>query len=254
MSARVETIGAATLILGDCRQIVPTLPRPAALIGDPPYGIGYERGGGGRGVQAGRRKIWGTIVGDEADFDPTPWLDAADAVVLWGANHFARHLPRGRWLAWNKLGNHEPWDSFSDVEFAWCNRRGNDKIFSLLWKGIAQGEKIDNGERHHPTMKPRALMEWCITQARVLPGGAILDPWMGSGTTLIAAIRRGHPCTGVEIDPVHYETALRRVEAAARQADLFVPPPRRAPDLDAAYQRAGPDLFTRAAPDAGAVP
>ena len=218
---RRETIGLATLYLGDCREIAPLLPRPAAVISDPPYGIGYVRGGGGRGFQAGRRKVWSEIVGDDADFDPSPWLTCADAVLLWGANHFARALPRGRWLAWNKLGGLEPWDSFSDVEFAWCNARGNDKIFSLLWKGLAQGEKMNNGERHHPSMKPIALMRWCIEQAKVPPGGTILDPYMGSGSTGVAAVQMRHPFIGVEIEERYFEIACRRIAEAQRQSDLF---------------------------------
>jgi site-specific DNA-methyltransferase (adenine-specific)/modification methylase len=77
----------------------------------------------------------------------------------------------------------------------------------------------------HPTQKPVSLMAWCIAQARVPAGGVILDPWMGAGSTGVAAVMAGHPFVGIECEPVYFETALRRIEAASRQADLFAPVP-----------------------------
>ena len=128
---------------------------------------------------------------------------------MWGANHYAQRLPRGRWLAWNKLGHCEPWDSFSDVEFAWCSERGADRIFSLLWKGLAQGEKIGGGERFHPTMKPIALMQWCLG---FLPDAeTILDPFMGSGTTLRAAKDLRRKAIGIELEEKYCEIAVKRL-------------------------------------------
>lgn len=218
---RVEQIGLATLYLGDCREIAPTLPRPTAVISDPPYGIAYEKGAGGKaGAYAGpvKRNIE-PIAGDADPFDPTPWIGAADAVLLWGANHYAQRLPHGRWLAWNKLGGMEPWDSFSDVEFAWHNQRGAERIFSHLWKGLCQagaGERRD-----HPTQKPVALMRWCIEQAKVPPGGVILDPYMGSGSTGVAAVEMRHPFIGIEIEEQYFSIACRRIEHAQRQGDLL---------------------------------
>jgi site-specific DNA-methyltransferase (adenine-specific)/modification methylase len=234
--SRIEKIGLATLHLGDCREIAPTLARPAAVISDPPYGIGYKRGVSGGGLHS-RRNVTAAhdaaalhvsaidinalqpIVGDDAPFEPAPWLDMGDTVLLWGANHYAQRLPHGRWLAWNKLGGMEPWDSFSDVEFAWHNQRGADRIFSHLWKGLCQagaGEKRD-----HPTQKPVPLMAWCIDQARVPPGGVILDPYMGSGSTGVAAVQMRHPFIGIEIEPRYFDIACRRIEEAQRQGDMF---------------------------------
>jgi site-specific DNA-methyltransferase (adenine-specific) len=201
------------------------------VVGVPPKGKGYSRGATGKSRTAkhrgeGRNKHARIkIVGDDVPFDPSYLVDAADNVVLWGANHFAARLPHGRWLAWNKLGDMEPWDSFSDVEFAWHNRRGADRIFSLLWKGLCQGVRDDGGLRAHPTQKPVALMHWCIEQAKVCAGGVILDPYMGSGTTGVAAVQMGHPFVGIEIEPRYLDVACRRIEAAQRQADMFVRQP-----------------------------
>ena len=217
---REEQIGDCRLILGDCREILPTLPRVDAVVTDPPYGIGFEKGSGGRGIHSsktGGRNI-GPIVGDDTPFDPAPWL-AFENVILWGANHFAARLPHGRWLAWNKLGDMEPWDSFSDVEFAWQNIRASDRIFSHLWKGLCQagaGEK-----RFHPTAKPVALMRWCIGH---LPFGCetILDPFMGSGTTGVACVKLGRKFIGIEIEPKYFDIACRRIEEEQRQGDMFL--------------------------------
>ena len=211
---QIEHIGDATLYLGDCREILPTLGKVDAVVTDPPYGIAHVRGAGGLGKHT-RRNI-APIHGDDAPFNPTPWL--AWPCILWGANHYAQRLPHGRWLAWNKLGDLQPWDSFSDVELAWQNTRAADRIFSLLWKGICRDEKADNGARGHPTQKPVALMEWCLG---FVEGETILDPFMGSGTTGVACMNLGRSFIGIEREPSYFDIACRRIEDAQRQGRLI---------------------------------
>jgi site-specific DNA-methyltransferase (adenine-specific)/modification methylase len=220
---RVERIGDCTLYLGDCLEIMPTLGPVDAVVTDPPYGIGHKAHSN-TALQNGKPRIKAyadaKIEGDSADFDPSPWLNFPD-VILWGANHYAQALPRGRWLVWNKLGHVEPWDSFSDVEIAWHNRRGSDRIFSLLWKGLAQGEKAGGGTRFHPTMKPIGLMMWCLSF--VPDAKTILDPFMGSGTTGVACVKLGRKFIGIEIDEAYFNIACERIRDASH--DLFVTPP-----------------------------
>lgn len=215
---RKEVIGDATLYLGDCREIAGAWSRSSAVVSDPPYGIDYAHAGGGGGKHTVRNT--GPIAGDAEPFDPAPWL-CFETVILWGGNHFSARLPHGRWLAWDKLAGMKAFDSFSDVEFAWMNGRGKDRIFSHLWKGICQASEKD-GRREHPTQKPVALMEWCIG---FTPQGArIIDPFMGSGTTGVAAMRMGRKFVGVEIDPRFFDVACRRIaEECARPS--FLPPP-----------------------------
>jgi site-specific DNA-methyltransferase (adenine-specific)/modification methylase len=217
--AEPVTIGDAVLYLGDCREILPTLGRVDAVVTDPPYGIAYERGGGGNGKH--NRRNDAPIIGDGRPFDPVPWM--AWPCILWGANHYAAQLPHGRWLAWNKLGDLQPWDDFCDVEFAWQNIRAADRIFNLMWKGIVQGEKTNGGTRSHPTQKPVALMEWCI--GFIPDAEVILDPFMGSGTTGVAAVQLGRKFIGIEIEPKYFDIACRRIEEATRQGDLFIERP-----------------------------
>ncbi len=212
---REERIGGQRLIQGDCLEVMPLLGKVDAVVTDPPYGIGYKPGKAGKGEHS--RRNLKPIFGDETPFDPSPFL--SKDCILWGANHYAQRLPHGRWLAWNKLGHMEPWDSFSDVEFAWQNIRAADRIFSHLWKGICQtgqGQK-----RYHTTQKPVALMEWCLG---FLPAArTILDPFMGSGTTLVACQRMGRQGIGIELDPEYFDIACRRVDEVARQPDLLIP-------------------------------
>ncbi len=223
--SRVERIGDAVLYLGRCEDIVPTLARPAALIGDPPYGMGWDTkstrfSGGHRDSVARRgqgRADWGNVIADDQPFDPTPWLDFPH-VVLWGANHFGQRLPVGTTLVWIKRFDHAFGSFLSDAEVAWV--RGNHGVYCRRDTSL-MGE---TWERVHPTQKPVSLMSWCIEQARVPAGGVILDPWMGSGSTGVAAVQRGHPFIGCEVEPLYFETAVRRITEATRYKDLFHAP------------------------------
>lgn len=219
---RKETIGDCTLYLGNCRTLVGHL-HPDAVVSDPPYGIGHRRGrAGDRGKSAITLGTVG-IQNDERPFDPNPFL--CWPAVLWGADHYAERLPRGRWLLWDKtLGGGS--GDFSDFEVAWCSRPGASKIFRHLWMGVQRDSQVGQ-PRLHPTEKPVALLEWCLG---FLPDfEVILDPYMGSGTTAIACIKQGRPFIGVEIDPVYFETACRRIEAAYAQPDIFIEHDRKQP-------------------------
>ena len=216
---KVERIGNATLYLADCLTVLSDV-QAEAVVSDPPYGIGHAtsargpadgaRGRHRTGVQASK-----PIIGDDKPFDPAPLLRFPE-VLVWGADHFSAHLPAGRWLAWNKLGDMEPWDSFSDVEFAWLSKPGASRIYSHLWKGMCQ--KGSGTRRYHPTQKPVELMEWCLG---FIEGRTVLDPYMGVGTTGIACIKHGRQFIGVEIEPQYFEIACQRIENAQRQETLF---------------------------------
>jgi site-specific DNA-methyltransferase (adenine-specific) len=203
-----------TIYCGDCRTIAPQLSSIEFLLSDPPYGIGHVHGGGGRPVSNNPSAVvpkrnLKPVHGDDIPFDPSPWLNYPN-VLLWGANHYCRRLPEsGRWIAWNKLGSIEPFDNFSDVEFAWFNSTGKDLLFSCLWKGVLQEDKTDNGKRYHPTQKPIRLMTWCLN---LVPAAkTTLDPFMGSGTTLVAAKALGRRAVGIEINPDYCDIAVQRL-------------------------------------------
>jgi site-specific DNA-methyltransferase (adenine-specific) len=234
---RAERIGGQLLLQGDCREVMAALPKVCAVLTDPPYGIAFRVGANAQKKTSGRmtggvisaRAKSKPIAGDDAPFDPEPIISLDLPTIMWGANYFANRLPDGRWLAWNKLEDREPWDSFADVEFAWCSAPGPGRIFSLLWKGLVHRRETSTvaaAPRYHPTQKPISLMEWCLG---FLPNAStILDPFMGSGTTLVACQRLGRQGIGIELDAGYFDIACRRVEEAARQPALFPiePPPK----------------------------
>lgn len=216
MKFRQEIIGDATLILGDCRDVLETFGPVDAVVSDPPYGISFAHGGNDRsGIGNGRyatkfAKI--SIVGDEQAFDPTPFIDLAPVCVLWGGNHFADRLPASAaWLVWDKRAASGHTNDFADCELAWTNRGGVARVFRHHWDGMMRASER-GVERVHPTQKPVALMEWCIAP---LPARIILDPFMGSGTTGVACARLGRRFIGCEVDPGYFEIACRRIQHEA---------------------------------------
>lgn len=229
MIIKEERIGGQRLILGDSRLILPTLDRHDALIGDPPYGISFSHGAGGEGIGSGKyvSKFNGVkIIGDDAPFDPKPFLGIAPIVVLWGANHFAASLPSSsKWLVWDKRRGLTKND-FADCEMAWTNQNGVARLLNHYWNGMMRDSERAVA-RVHPTQKPIALMEWCLDQFQ--DAQTIVDPWLGSGTTLVACQRMGRNGTGIELDPDYFDIACKRVDEAARQPDLLIDPPKPQP-------------------------
>lgn len=206
MTYREETIGACRLILGDCRELLPTLGRVDAVVTDPPYGIGIANN---PVRQKHERKAW-----DAAPPDGTVFADLmaiSDQQIIWGGNYFG--LPASQcFLIWDKG---QPQDfSLAMCEMAWFSK----KMPAKMWR-----QSVLSYDKEHPTQKPDALMRWCLG---FLPDcDLILDPFMGSGTTLVACAKLGRRGIGIEIEPKYFDIACRRVEQAYRQSDLFITQP-----------------------------
>ena len=207
-----------TLMLGDCLDRLADL-KADAVVSDPPYGIGYSHGKGG-GVLA-KATVFDAhpIHGDDRPFDPSPWL-RFPAVALWGANHYADRLPaRSCWLIWDKRDGIASNDQ-ADCEIAWTNVKGPARLFHHRWMGMLKAS--ERGIlRVHPTQKPVALMRWCIERLKLKPSATILDPYMGSGTTGVAAVQLGFNFIGCEIDPTYFAVAERRIAEARAAMPLF---------------------------------
>ena len=212
--------GRVTLYNADCRDVLPTLEKVDAVITDPPYGIGRDRGMGGGGWDSTgkyRRTPKKYAGGWDKEAPEADTLElvvgAAPVAVVWGGNY----LPLGRggkWLVWNK---EQVMPSYSDAELAWTNAEGESvKLYTLH----CNKARIEMGL--HPTQKPVELMAWSMEQAKVPEGATVLDPFAGSGTTAIACIRTGRRFIGVEKDPAHYATALARIQRELAQGDLFL--------------------------------
>jgi site-specific DNA-methyltransferase (adenine-specific)/modification methylase len=222
------TIGNCRLIHGDCREVLPLLPLDAAIVTDPPYGIGYKHSGGGgknhAGLNGGRPKSCAfheerhRVIGDDSPFDPAPWLQWP-VVLFWGASHFADKLPaRKSWLVWDKHLQ-ETGLSFAECEFAWTTAHLNAKVFRHLWQGALKAGAENATSRVHPTQKPERLMAWCIEQ--IGSPRVVCDPYMGSGSTGVAAVHLGLRFVGVEIDRRYFDIACERIDRALAQPQLF---------------------------------
>ena len=209
-------IGDCDLYEGDCLAIMPTLGRVDAVVTDPPYGIGRDgqkkTTGGNGGRKAYAFKGWDVERPDPVIFDMLRAI--SDEQIIWGGNYFADLFPPSmRWLFWDKGQRINQ----SDGELAWTSQQCALRVFEKNRMAI----QIDGAV--HPTQKPVALMEWCLG---FLPNAqTILDPFMGSGTTLVACAKMGRKGVGIELDPEYFDIACRRVEAAYAQPDLFIAPP-----------------------------
>lgn len=182
----------------------------ALVLGDPPYGVNERT----MRKSAGRSKLaechdFPPVIGDDKPFDPTPWL-VCERLVLWGANHYASRLPDAScWLTWDKREGQGSNDN-ADCELAWTNLGGPARLFSHLWNGAIKGSERQE-QRVHPTQKPAKLMEWVIEQFTD-EDDLIIDPFMGSGSTLLAAMTLGRRAIGIELSPEYCAVAKRRIE------------------------------------------
>jgi DNA modification methylase len=219
LGIRVERIGDAVLYLGDCREILPTLGKVDAVVTDPPYGIGIaQRGTLGSQNHAPVRDY------GKSDWDNEPasaeiisQIQAiSDYQIIFGGNFFSLP-PSSCWLVWDKQNTGD----YADCELAWTNLPQAVRRVYWRWNGmIRRGDDI----REHPTQKPEGVMSWCLEQ---LPATVetILDPFMGSGTTGVAAIKTGKKFIGIEREPKYFEIALRRLSEARKQPDMFISRP-----------------------------
>ena len=203
------TIGRATLYLGDCRDILPTLPKVDAVVTDPPYGIGAGKMPLGKWRTSRMEKLeW-----DSEAPDLTGLLALAIPMMVFGGNYF--DLPPARcFLIWNKGRGFKGRD-FAECELVWTNLDAVAR--ELTHDPLARGDYRD---KEHPTQKPVPVMRWCLG---FLPDAqAILDPFMGSGTTGVAAVQMGRDFIGIEREPKYFDIACKRIEDAQRQKDLFI--------------------------------
>ena len=218
--SRVETIGNATLYCADCRDVLPTLSKVDAVVTDPPYGINYGGllKGKGDGYGNADKNGWKDYGAPDWDTQRPPpeifglILEAGKNQIIWGGNYFTDLLPPTmQWLVWDK-GQRD--FSLADCEFAWSSQQRAARIFNY-----ARAKALLDG-KEHPTQKPIALMKWCI---EMLPKpDTVLDPFMGSGTTGVAAVQMGRKFIGIEREPKYFDIACKRIEDAQRQGDMFI--------------------------------
>ena len=200
-----------TIYHGDWRDF--KLPaRWGGLLTDPPYGLNEAAGKNKSRTKLAVSKDYGN---DTWDADPVSSEDIsrvrqwADHHIIFGGNYF--YLPPTKcWLVWDKVNGES---DFADCELAWTNLPKAVRMYRYMWAGMLK-EKPEF--RTHPTQKPLSLMLWCLSH---FPESVrdVVDPYMGSGTTLVAAKQLGLRCTGFEREERYCEVAAERL----RQEVLF---------------------------------
>jgi DNA modification methylase len=202
-----------TIYHGDCRDVLPSLAPCDLVLTDPPYGIALNTdnsrfSGGTAGNMAKRGNGIGSangqaIANDQEPFEPSFLTTLGQHQIIWGWNHFPDKLPRGACLVWLKRYD-EAFQSFlSDAELAWMS-----KGHGVYCRRDLSNNAIAN-ERVHPTQKPESLMRWCL---RFFPDAVtVLDPYMGSGTSLVAAKGESRRAIGIEIEERYCEIAAKRL-------------------------------------------
>ena len=201
--SEIVTIGQATLYHGDCREILPSLPKVDLVLTDPPYGIGIAA----NPVRQMHEKL---------DWDAAPpsvemindCIELGVVAIVWGGNYFG--LPAAQcFLIWDKVQPHE--FSLAMAEMAWTNKGGPAKMHR---------QSVLSYRKEHPTQKPVELMEWCIDLA---PKNTltVADPFAGSGTTGVACANMGKTFYGIERERKYFDIACERIERAYAQQRLF---------------------------------
>lgn len=210
---RVEIIGDATLYLGDCREILPTLPMADVVVTDPPYGMEF--------VSNYRLQKYRPIAND-----------ISSALLIWACGLNAAHS-KYIFARWDNLSEvPAPKSCVTWIKNNWSmgdldHEHARQTELILFYPGPDHTfpkkrptdaiEAPRTGNDNHPSEKPvqlmRAILEWT--------SGDVVDPFMGSGSTGVAAVGLGRRFAGIEIDPAHFDTACRRLETAWRAPELF---------------------------------
>jgi DNA modification methylase len=194
-----------TIYHGDCLEIMPELKPVDLVLTDPPYGIGVYKNG----------TMGGGVLAKQSTYDPTEWDDIpVNFKKLWslislgeyaccfGGNYY--HFPPSRcWLIWDKENGD---NNFADCELAWTNYPRAVRLKKHHWQGMLRKH---HELRYHPTQKPLDVIKWAMQLSPKYD--TILDPFMGSGTTLVAAKELGRKAIGIEIEEKYCEIAVRRL-------------------------------------------
>lgn len=225
------TIGEHRLLCGDATSIdavdkLMDTQTPTIVFTDPPYGIAHT----GKGIKgATQENDFGAILGDgdtqtAADaFTLYSALYLTTTLVFWGANYYSSSLPNGYgWLVWDK---EREGDTFSAAEIAFVNKGVKVDVFRHQWHGMIKAS--EHGEKRcHPTQKPIALVVWCLENYNA--GNLVLDPFLGSGSTMVAAHQLKRKCYGMELDPKYCQVIIDRMRkldpdlVITRNGELYV--------------------------------
>jgi len=217
------------IICGDCLEVMRDIPDKSVdlVLTDPPYGINIASNG-----RVGGNKPFGNSQGkviNAVDYAPQTWdkftptkeyfqemMRISKNQIIFGGNYFVEHLHNSPcWIVWDKDNS----GNFADCELAWTSFQTAVRKYKYRWNGMLQENMKEKEQRFHPTQKPIGLFEWILDNYSER-GMTILDPFLGSGTTAVAAHNTGRKFIGIEKEQRYVEIAKKRLEQA--QQSLFV--------------------------------
>ena len=188
---------------------------------DPPYGIDLDTdstkiSGGWAGVVKGAtNKKYSKVINDNIDYDATHIFrdfDYVKEIFLWGANYFANTLPnltKSSWIVWDKTNDSTIYTIGSEFELLWSKQKHRQEIIKTRWAGAMGTETQDTKKRIHPTQKPLECLTPIINKYSD-PKAVIIDPFLGSGSTLIACEQTDRTCYGMEISESYTDVVRKR--------------------------------------------
>lgn len=221
---RVE-IGDCVLYQGDCLRIMPMLEGVDAVVTDPPYGIKEAAGANNSRVRpikkwsAPRVNDYGINTWDDQPASRARMeliREIAPLQIIFGGNYYDLP-PTTCWLIWDKETGKS---DFADCEMAWTNIPKAARLIRFLWSGFKRRNAKDEPRGDHPTQKPIEVMRWCL--GHIPDASVICDPFMGSGTTGVAAVKMGRKFIGIEREPKYFDIACKRIKDAEKQPDMLV--------------------------------
>lgn len=200
-----------TIYNGDCLDVMKEFKDKSfdMVLTDPPYGVGASKGVGGYGVSRTDKHYkdnWDKKRPDKIYFNEL--LRVSKNAIVFGGNYFADILPQStHWIVWDKKGEIKFQNPYSDCELLWTNYKKR-VVKKIIFK--QQGFiKDSKDKRFHPTQKPSELIMQIL---KLHPAYNVLDPFMGSGTTLVAAKKLGKKAVGIEISKEYCDIAIKRIE------------------------------------------
>lgn len=194
------------------------------ILSDAPYGISVVKNGKvGADFGVAKKGVYHEIANDGSTevakkaFEIMKTL--SDRIILFGGNYFLKWLPvSDGWLIWDKREDTGIRNTFADGEMAWCSFHTPLRIYRQLWNGMIR--KGEHEKRVHPTQKPVAMLENIIKDFSG-EDDIVLDLFLGSGSTLIAAEKTGRICYGMEIDCRYMDVIVERYVKYTGKSDII---------------------------------
>lgn len=210
-----------TIYHGDCREILPTLDKVDLVLTDPPYGKKISMIESFGKANKSNTQTYNISSWDNMPMPETTFLlckEVSQNQIIFGFNYLCNFLPpTSAIIVWDKKLKNNWEDTFADCEIIWTSFNHPPRVYRHLWHGACRASETNKGDyKKHPTQKPLVVITWLLNKY-LKEKEAVLDPYLGSGTTLRAAKDLGRKAIGIEIEEKYCEISARRLE----QESLF---------------------------------